>query len=58
MRIQPEQTETHEIRIKQLRAERTSEDRRLDTLKIRLQNEISRQQLSLFAAQNSKSTAA
>lgn len=58
MRIQPQHDDTHEIRIKQLRAERSSEDRRLSKLKTRLQHEISRQQLSMFAAEDSKPTAA
>jgi hypothetical protein len=48
MKIQLE-TKTHETDLKELRAERHSEDCRLNTLKARLQDTLSEQQPTLFA---------
>lgn len=48
MKIQPDMRK-HETDLKQLRAERHSEDKRLTLLKARLQRQLSREQPILFA---------
>jgi hypothetical protein len=48
MRFQPE-IKKHETDLKELRAERRSEDSRLTQLKTRLQDNINRRQPTLFA---------
>jgi len=50
MRIQPLTAKTHEGAVKQLRIERHAEDRRLETLKAKLNEALSPKQNPLFAA--------
>jgi hypothetical protein len=50
MRIQPNDTKLHEIELKELRAERNSEDRRLTTLKLRLEQKMSNQKVTFPSA--------
>lgn len=50
MRMPSEEQQIHEIELKQRRLERNAEDRRLESLKARLQDQLEPRQEVLFAA--------